>query len=152
MRTARVLVLLLLCATAAAAEENILRWPKGQKVAERISDVAVWTNIGAQLVADLRAEDRKHALGMSACRWGITLGVAGLSKQFVRRTRPDGSNDRSFPSGHTMNAFANTGWSYQVSVPIALTTGYMRSAGNKHYITDTVTGALVGILAAKVCQ
>jgi hypothetical protein len=33
--------------------------------------------------------------------------MTGVLKETVTRERPDGDNDKSFPSGHTSNAFAS---------------------------------------------
>jgi hypothetical protein len=38
--------------------------------------------------------------------WAVTAGYTTLLKNVVGRERPNGSNHRSFPSGHTSNAFA----------------------------------------------
>jgi hypothetical protein len=74
----------------------------------------------------------------------------------VNRTRPDG--DRySFPSGHTSATFATAavlqrhfGW--KVGVPaygVAALVGASRMQANRHYPSDIVFGATVGILAGR---
>lgn len=152
MRVALALTFLLTAVVPACAEENPLKWTKGLKVAARLSDVAVWANIGAETIASLRAERRGRALGCQALQTGLVLGVTELTKALAHRTRPDGSDRKSFYSGHTALAFVNTGWRYQVSVPIALGVGYLRPAANRHYITDVLVGAGAGVLASRVCR
>ena len=75
----------------------------------------------------------------------------------VRRERPDGSNDKSFPSGHSASAFATAtvlqrhyGW--RVGVPAYALGSYIalaRMAWNRHHATDVVMGAGFGIASAR---
>jgi membrane-associated phospholipid phosphatase len=74
----------------------------------------------------------------------------------VRRTRPDG-NRFSFPSGHASSAFATAavlqrhfGW--KAGVPaygLAAFIGASRMQENKHYLSDIVFGAAVGIASGR---
>jgi membrane-associated phospholipid phosphatase len=78
-------------------------------------------------------------------------------KYSVRRERPDGSNNKSFPSGHSASAFATAtvlqrhyGW--KVGVPAYALGGYIalaRMAWNRHHATDVVMGAGFGIASAR---
>jgi membrane-associated phospholipid phosphatase len=78
-------------------------------------------------------------------------------KYTVRRERPDGSNNKSFPSGHSASAFATAtvlqrhyGW--KVGVPAYALGGYIalaRMAWNRHHATDVVMGAGFGIASAR---
>ena len=81
--------------------------------------------------------------------------VNGL-KYTVRRTRPDGSQDNSFPSGHTATAFMTAtmlhkeyGWrSSWFSIggyTAAAVTGVSRLLNKKHWMTDIAAGAAIGI-------
>lgn len=90
----------------------------------------------------------------------LNLGLVYLLKTSLKRTRPDGTAF-SFPSGHTANAFAgatmlaieygeNYKWVPYVSYGVASTIGVMRMANNKHYISDVLFGAGLGILSMKV--
>lgn len=94
------------------------------------------------------------------------LALAGLTtahlttflKYSVERRRPDGSNTRSFPSGHTSISFAASGFVYyrygwQWSVPFyAVSTGigYSRVNVRAHWFSDVVAGAALGQIMAKV--
>jgi hypothetical protein len=70
----------------------------------------------------------------------------------AQRTRPDGSDDLSFPSGHSASSFATAavlhrhfGW--KVGVPAYLVAGYVATArvhDNRHYLSDVVFGAAMG--------
>lgn len=82
--------------------------------------------------------------------------VQGL-KYTIRRDRPDHSNDKSFPSGHSASAFATAtvlqrhyGW--RVGVPAYALGGYValaRMAWNRHHATDVVMGAGFGIASGR---
>jgi len=78
-------------------------------------------------------------------------------KYTVRRDRPDHSNDKSFPSGHSASAFATAtvlkryyGW--KVGAPAYALGSYValaRMSWNRHHATDVVMGAGFGIAAAR---
>ena len=90
----------------------------------------------------------------------LNLGTVYLLKKAVNNTRPDGSKF-SFPSGHTANVFAGATmlsmeygeehkWVPYVSYSVASGVGVMRMLNNKHYISDVLFGAGLGILSMKV--
>lgn len=89
----------------------------------------------------------------------MSVTVFGL-KSITKVERPDGSSNNSFPSGHTANAFMGAEFLYQeykdVSVwygvsgyAVATFTGGFRMYNNRHWLTDVVAGAGIGILSAK---
>jgi len=75
----------------------------------------------------------------------------------VQRERPDGSNSVSFPSGHSAAGFAlastlsrHYGW--KAGVPAyagAAYIGFSRIHDNKHYLSDVVFGAAMGVAGAR---
>jgi hypothetical protein len=75
----------------------------------------------------------------------------------VGRERPDGSNDHSFPSGHSASAFATAtvlqrhyGW--KAGVPATVVAGYVATArvhDNKHYLSDVIFGGAIGVAAQR---
>jgi hypothetical protein len=83
------------------------------------------------------------------------LGVTFALKEIVQEERPDNSDDRSFPSGHTSNSFSSAttlyrrhGW--QTGVPayaVAVFVGGTRIAADKHYFHDVLAGALIGTVS-----
>ena len=103
-------------------------------------------------------KDRTVILGTAYLIMGTT--VASM-KKFTAIERPDGSNNYSFPSGHTATAFMGAEFLYQeykdVSIwygisgyLVATGTGFFRIYNNKHWLTDVVTGAGIGILSTKI--
>jgi membrane-associated phospholipid phosphatase len=91
--------------------------------------------------------------------------AAGLIVQTTKRTtlvkRPDGSDSHSFPSGHTATAFVGAHilykeykdvlpWIGYAGYGAALATGCMRITNKKHWFSDVVTGAGVGILSVEL--
>jgi hypothetical protein len=74
--------------------------------------------------------------------------------------RPDGTSFNSFPSGHTATAFMGAElmhqeykhqsiWYSVAGYTIATGTGAFRMYNNRHWLSDVVAGAGVGILSAK---
>lgn len=88
------------------------------------------------------------------------LGTTYILKKSLNETRPDGTQ-YSFPSGHTAEAFAgatllateygeNYKWVPYVAYGTATTVGALRIANNRHYISDVLFGAGLGILSTKI--
>lgn len=89
----------------------------------------------------------------------LNLGMIYFLKKSLNQTRPDGTA-HSFPSGHTAFAFAgaamvaieygeNHNWVPYAAYGLASGVGIMRIANNKHYISDVLFGAGLGILSMK---
>lgn len=87
---------------------------------------------------------------------GIMASVVNGLKYTVRRPRPDGSSFNSFPSGHTATAFMTatmlhkeygwrSPWFSIASYSAATFTGFSRLLNNRHWMSDIVAGAAIGI-------
>lgn len=81
-------------------------------------------------------------------------------KSLTRVERPDGSARNSFPSGHTATAFAGaellrreyndvSPWIGVAGYVVAAGTGFFRMYNNRHWLTDVIAGAGVGLLSAE---
>ncbi len=102
--------------------------------------------------------DRTALYGMS---YLIGTGVVGAVKRLSGVVRPDSSNFKSFPSGHTAQAFIaaefmrqeykdRSPWYGIAAYAVAAGTGYLRMYNNKHWFNDVMAGAGVGILSTRV--
>lgn len=101
--------------------------------------------------------DRTLILGISALLMTSSVGVLKNSTHILR---PDGSTYNSFPSGHTATAFMGaefmrqeykdvSPWYGVAGYAVATTTGICRLYNNRHWVSDVVTGAGIGILSTK---
>lgn len=91
--------------------------------------------------------------------WQFTKGfatnfaVTAVLKSIISKERPDGSNNNSFPSGHSSITFQSAsflqkryGWEYGIpAYLLASYTGFSRINGDKHDIYDVLAGAAIGI-------
>ena len=85
-----------------------------------------------------------------------SIYTAGL-KYTVQRTRPDGSDRLSFPSGHTSHTFtlasvANAHYGPKVGVPafaLAAAVGLSRVERGKHNVSDVLAGATLGFVVGR---
>ena len=89
---------LVICSMGTAHADNGLGWKNG-------SDLLA---VGLPALAAGAAWGQQDTEGMKQLTLTLasTVGAAELLKRTVKSTRPDGSDDKSFPSGHTAVAFA----------------------------------------------
>ena len=91
----------------------------------------------------------------------LTQFITKQMKANIDKERPDGTDFRAFPSGHTSIAFASATVLYEEfkdTSPIlaysgyafATATGYLRVAKNKHWVSDIVMGSALGIAVTKL--
>lgn len=90
----------------------------------------------------------------------LSSAITNRLKVIVGKTRPSGG-DYSFPSGHTTIAFTNAAVLYQEfketspllaysGFTFATATGGFRMLNNKHYLSDVLMGAGIGILITEL--
>ena len=88
-------------------------------------------------------------------------GIVQGTKMISGRERPNFTNKHSFPSGHTETAFVAAEFLHQeykdksiwISIggySVATFVGVARIYNNKHWVSDVITGAGIGILSTKV--
>ncbi|MFT7879175.1 MAG: phosphatase PAP2 family protein [Sulfurimonas sp.] len=81
-----------------------------------------------------------------------TFGTTHLLKRTVRKERPNHSDNRSFPSGHTSASFQGAtfihrryGIKYAIPAYLGATfVGYSRIYADKHDLADVIAGAVIG--------
>jgi hypothetical protein len=90
----------------------------------------------------------------------ISATITHSLKIITNKGRPNGA-PQSFPSGHTTLAFTNAGVLYNEfknTAPVlaysgyafAATTGSFRMINNKHWLSDVLAGAGIGIISAEL--
>lgn len=142
---------LVACTMGTAFADNGLGWKNG-------SDLLA---VGLPALAAGAAWGQQDTEGMKQLTLTLasTVGAAELLKRTVKSTRPDGSDDKSFPSGHTAVAFAavrfmDQRYASQVApyrpwlYAAAGLTGLARVEANQHHWRDVAAGALLGWSAA----
>ena len=92
----------------------------------------------------------------------IMTGITNATKYSVKRERPDGRAHNSYPSGHTATSFmcatmlhkeygqTVSPWIGAAGYGIAATTGIFRVAANRHWCSDVMCGAAIGIFSTEV--
>jgi membrane-associated phospholipid phosphatase len=91
----------------------------------------------------------------------ICTAAVQIPKRTVHIERPDGSNRHSFPSGHTATAFLGahilfreyrdvSPWIGIAGYGVAATTGVMRGINRKHWLSDVLAGAGIGIISVEL--
>lgn len=90
----------------------------------------------------------------------ISSSIVYPLKMFTKEERPDGSDNHSFPSGHTAAAFSSAQllfreyqdkniWLALSGYPMAVFTATYRVINNKHWISDVVAGAGIGFTSTE---
>ncbi|HEX7367638.1 MAG TPA: phosphatase PAP2 family protein [Pelobium sp.] len=102
--------------------------------------------------------DRSASLLLSAA---IMVTTVSTLKGITNRLRPNGTNNHSYPSGHTATAFMlaeflnqeykdRSVWFGIAGYSLAAGTGVFRMYNKAHWISDVVAGAGFGMLATKL--
>lgn len=102
-------------------------------------------------------------LAVSALASNAVMALAvNATKYSVKEMRPDNSTRNSFPSGHTATAFVaatvlhkeygltRSPWFSVGGYAVAMSTGFMRVLNNRHWISDVMAGAGIGILSTEL--
>lgn len=106
----------------------------------------------------------KHGYGDMTIILGTAYALMGISvnslKTITKVQRPDESSFNSFPSGHTATAFMGaellrreywdvSPWIGVAGYAVAAGTGFFRMYNNRHWLTDVIAGAGIGILSVE---
>jgi hypothetical protein len=130
----------------------------------RLDDLAQYLPLSAVLISGSlglkTAHDFKSRLIYSAISYATMGLTVNILKKTITETRPDNSGNNSFPSGHTAFSFTGAEIFHQelkeshpvlsyAAFPLAAGVGIYRMLNNKHYLSDVLVGAGLGILSAK---
>ena len=124
---------------------------KNEKAWSTASDVGVAALTIAALGVPIAKGDNQGAFQAAGSIGASALVTTGLKEAFPE-LRPDGSDRKSFPSGHTGNAFAAAATLYNrqgaaAGIPamlVASFVGLARVQADKHHWYDVVVGAGIG--------
>ena len=127
----------------------------------KAADIASWATAIAAAALDTRASwndpQRLRAFERQGIRVGVVYGSAFLVKSLVHRSRPCApacgidNPDYSFFSAHTALAFSTLGGPrLAVDLPLTISTGGLRVAAGKHWLSDVLVGAGVGALTSRI--
>ena len=87
----------------------------------------------------------------------LNVSLTNVLKLTVGRERPNGEDDKSFPSGHASTAFtlaavAERHFGWKVGLPAYTVAGLVavsRLQRNKHYLSDVLAGATLGYIVGR---
>lgn len=106
--------------------------------------------------------DTWRFLTSSAMSYAIMAAIVNPIKYTAKEMRPDGSTRNSWPSGHTATAFVSatilhkeygltrSPWYSVAGYAVATATGVMRVLNNRHWVSDVLSGAGVGIFSTEL--
>ncbi|MEG2066894.1 MAG: phosphatase PAP2 family protein [Tannerellaceae bacterium] len=92
----------------------------------------------------------------------LMAGTVNILKSSINRTRPDGSQNNSFPSGHTATAFMTATMMHHEygltrsplysigAYTLATATAFSRQLNNRHWLSDVLAGAGIGIASTEL--
>jgi len=123
---------------------------------------APYLELGAVALAGVESRNDRVNLGLVILKSELLmLSSVYIVKTLSHEERPDGSDNLSFPSGHTAQAFLaasivhtefrdKSQWYGIGAYTIATGVGALRMVNTKHWQSDVVAGAGFGILSAHV--
>lgn len=126
-------------------------------VLEYVPTAAVF---GLKLLGVPAESSWKRRLTVSVVSFGINASVTYSLKHTIHEMRPDGTDNHSFPSGHTAVAFCGattlmheyrkvSPWIGVAGYAVATTVAVDRVRRNRHHWGDVVAGAAIGVASAE---
>ena len=118
--------------------------------------------VGLKLAGYEGRSDWPRLLASAGMSYLIMAGLVNGIKYTAKEMRPDGSTANSWPSGHTATAFVGatllhkeygltrSPWWSVAGYGVATATGVMRVLNNRHWISDVMSGAGIGILSGEL--
>ena len=141
---------------SAQMPEEPLAWDASHRsLAEGIGRAALAGQaIGTTVVAIKAWREGHHAPAWRAtCATLVTIAASEGLKALVHQTRPDGSDNKAFPSEDSALGAAWSGWKLEFGIPIGAWIGLSRAAADRHYFKKNVLpGWGIGALAQAGCS
>ena len=118
--------------------------------------------VGLKLGGYEGRSDWPRLLSSAAASYAIMAILVNSIKYGAKEMRPDGSTANSWPSGHTATAFVGASllhkeygltrspWWSVAGYGVATATGVMRVLNNRHWISDVMSGAGIGIMSTEL--
>jgi len=118
--------------------------------------------VGLKLGGYEGRSDWPRLLASAGASYAIMAGFVNGIKYSAKEMRPDGSTANSWPSGHTATAFVGASllhkeygltrspWWSVAGYGVATATGVMRVLNNRHWISDVMSGAGIGIMSTEL--
>jgi hypothetical protein len=118
--------------------------------------------VGLKLGGYEGRSDWPRLLASAGMSYGIMTLLVNTIKYSAKEMRPDGSTRNSWPSGHTATAFVGatllhkeygltrSPWWSVAGYGVATATGVMRVLNNRHWVSDVMSGAGLGILSGEL--
>ena len=118
--------------------------------------------VGLKLGGVEGRSDWPRLLTSAAMSYGIMAAFVNGIKYTAKEMRPDGSSANSWPSGHTATSFVGatllhkeygltrSPWYSVAGYGVATATGVMRILNNRHWISDVLSGAGIGIMSTEL--
>ena len=118
--------------------------------------------VGLKLAGYEGRSDWPRLLASAGMSYLIMAGLVNGIKYTAKEMRPDGSSANSWPSGHTATAFVGatllhkeygltrSPWWSVAGYGVATATGVMRVLNNRHWISDVMSGAGIGIMSGEL--
>ena len=118
--------------------------------------------VGLKLGGYEGRSDWPRLLASAAMSYGIMAGFVNGIKYTAKEMRPDGTTANSWPSGHTATSFVGatllhkeygltrSPWWSVAGYGVATATGVMRVLNNRHWISDVMSGAGIGIMSGEL--
>jgi hypothetical protein len=118
--------------------------------------------VGLKLGGYEGRSDWPRLLASAAMSYGLMAVLVNGIKYTAKEMRPDGSSANSWPSGHTATSFVGatllhkeygltrSPWFSVAGYGVATATGVMRVLNNRHWVSDVMSGAGIGILSTEL--
>lgn len=154
------LFLLILAVTVYANSHAQYERYHGDGIDDVLQYVPIAASYGLKIAGVEGQSSWKRRLVNSATAFVINAGVCYTLKHSIHSMRPDGTDNKSFPSGHTAIAFCGattlhkeygkiSPWISVAGYAVATITAVDRVRRNRHHWGDVLAGATIGVISAE---